>query len=66
MRIDPDVITFAAVCGLIFIGALLCVALSSALRGWERAERRARTAERLLNYRQPQAMAQLQREAVRR
>jgi len=61
-----DLVTLTAVCGLILIGLGLCVALAMALRARDRAERRAETAERLLNYRRPGAMAALQREVVRR
>lgn len=62
----PDLITFAAVVALIVFNVLLCIALNSTLNARDRAETRARNAERLLNYRQPGAMARLQREAVRR
>jgi hypothetical protein len=61
----PDLITLAAVVGLILIAAGLCVALVLTLRSRDRAERRARTAERLLNHRKPEVMEMVQREARR-
>jgi len=65
--VTRDLVTLTAVCGLVGIGLGLCVALVLALRARDRAERRAKTAERLLNYRRPDVMAAVhQREVVRR
>ena len=66
MNLTPDLITFAAVVGLIGISAGLCLALHVALKARDRAEGRARRAERLLNISRPEVMAALQRKEVQR
>lgn len=56
---DPaDVITFVAVCGLILIGLIQCVAVAAVLKAYDRAVRRAEIAERLLHYRRPPRAAE--------
>jgi hypothetical protein len=64
--LHPDLITLTAVVGLILIATGLCVALVLTLRSRDRAEQRARTAERLLNHRKPEVMAALQHREAKR